>query len=188
MHRCGPKSGANGTPEHKCAQWPDEQTRAALSEYLLTESCPSSIFEAVKFSRGPSLVWGTWGTAIPTRNNCSFQSCSSTGRVKNEHRKALDTFEILILFIATQRPMKSAVTAWKAENLPYNVQLPVLHVVFLLLLSRLGGRQKLGWPLILSHERCEQWLLCIPSSFVYFRTSKKIRTDFRNISSWTRKM
>lgn len=61
--------------------------------------------------------------------------------------------------------MKSVVTAWKAEHLPYNVQLPVLHVVFLLL-SRLGGRQRLGWPVILSHERCEQWFLCAPSLFI----------------------
>lgn len=48
--------------------------------------------------------------------------------------------------------MKSVVTAWKAGNLVFNVQLPIFHMVFLLFLSRLGGRQSLGWPVILSHE------------------------------------
>lgn len=66
--------------------------------------------------------------------------------------------------------MKSVGTAWKAENLAYNVQLPVLHVVVLLFLSRVGGRQMLDWPVILSHECCEQWFLCARSIFVYLRT------------------
>lgn len=57
--------------------------------------------------------------------------------------------------------MKSVVTAWKAENLAYNVQLPVFYVVFLLFLSRVSGRQKLGCPVTLSHECREQWFLFV---------------------------
>lgn len=67
---------------------------------------------------------------MPTQNNCSFQFCSSAGRVKNEHRKAFDNFKILILFIATQRPMKSVLTAWKVDILDYNLQPPVFHGYF----------------------------------------------------------
>jgi len=39
--------------------------------------------------------------------------------------------------------MKSVVTAWKPENSVDKVELPVLREVFLIFLSRVGGRQKL---------------------------------------------
>ena len=152
-----PNSGVLSSRERSCGQ--------LVPESLLTGCSPCSVFEAVKFIRRLSFIW-LWGTAIPTRNSCSFRFCSSTGRVKSEYRKAFDISEILILFTATQRQMKSVVTAWKPENSVDKVELPVLREVFLIFLSRVGGRQKLDWPVILSHECCEHWFLCAPSPFV----------------------